>query len=372
MTLFWPDPAALEADLLTLAALESPSGDAAAIGQVMAVLEGWARELGGETQTLSGGTRRFAFGVDGQASPLLILAHADTVWPQGTLAQMPLRKDAERLYGPGVYDMKAGLVGGFHALRALGGEWPAGGVVLLVTPDEEVGSPSSRGHIEAEAHAARAALVPEPPVGEGSAEHAHALKTGRKGVIDAAVTLTGRAAHAGNEPERGSSAVAAAAELIGRIEAVARPELGTTVLVTQIAGGTASNVVPAECRLTLDVRVSQAGEDERVLRELAALTPADSRVQADWHLSVNRPPFPRNAETLALFAQAQAAAQELGFTLTETSVGGGSDGNFTAPLCPTLDGLGAPGDGAHAAHEHIRLDLWTERVALLTALLRRL
>ncbi|WP_261664672.1 M20/M25/M40 family metallo-hydrolase [Deinococcus sp. Marseille-Q6407] len=358
-------------DLLTLARLESPSNDPAAVAHVLDMVEGWARDLGGEVSQLSGGTRRLAFGVDGTRPPLLLLAHADTVWPHGTLEQMPLRTEGERLFGPGVYDMKAGLVGAVHALRQLRGQWPQGGVVLLVTPDEESGSVSSRAHIEAAARQARAALVPEPPVGEGSAGHAHALKTGRKGVIDAALTLTGRAAHAGNEPERGASAIAAAAELLPRIEAAARPELGTSVLVTRIAGGSAVNVVPAECRLELDVRVSQAGEDRRVLDELAALTPADPRVGAQWELAVNRPPFPRGEGTLALFAQAQAAAQELGFTLSETAVGGGSDGNFTAPLCPTLDGLGAPGDGAHAADEHIRLDLWPERVALLTELLRR-
>lgn len=366
-----PDPKALQADLLTLAGIESPSSDPVAVARVLDAVTGWARDLGAEAQTLAGGTRRFAFGVDGTRPPLLLLAHADTVWPHGTLAEMLLRVEGERLYGPGVYDMKAGLVGAIHALRALAGQWPAGGAVLLVTPDEEIGSPSSRAHIEREAGAARAALVPEPPVGASDAAHAHALKTGRKGVIDAALTLRGQSAHAGNEPERGASAIAAAAELLPRIEALARPELGTTVLVTQIAGGTASNVVPAECRLGLDVRVAQAGEDGRVMRELAALTPADGRVQGEWALSLNRPPFPRSEGTLALFAQAQTAAQALGFTLSETAVGGGSDGNFTAPLCPTLDGLGAPGDGAHAAHEHIRLDLWPERVALLAELLRR-
>ncbi|MDO4263150.1 MAG: M20/M25/M40 family metallo-hydrolase [Deinococcus sp.] len=367
-----PDPKALQADLLTLAEIESPSSDPGAVARVLDVVSGWASDLGAEVQHLAGGTRRFAFGVDGTRPPLLVLAHADTVWPHGTMAGMPLRTEGERLYGPGVFDMKAGLVGAVHALRSLAGEWPAGGIVLLVTPDEEIGSPSSRAHIELEAGAARAALVPEPPVGGGAGAQAHALKTGRKGVIDAALTLTGQAAHAGNEPERGASAIAAAAELLPRIEALARPERGTTVLVTQIAGGTASNVVPAECRLGLDVRVAQAGEDERVLRELAALAPADERIRAEWSLSLNRPPFPRSEGTLALFAQAQTAAQALGFTLSETAVGGGSDGNFTAPLCPTLDGLGAPGDGAHAAHEHIRLDLWPERVALLAELLRRL
>lgn len=366
----FPDPEALLHDLLLLAGTESPSADPVAVARVLDLVEGWARDLGAEVRHLSGGTRRFAFGEDGTRPPLLLLAHADTVWPHGTLETMPLRVEGERLYGPGVFDMKAGVVGAIHALRALEGQWPAGGIVLLVTPDEEIGSPSSRAHIEAAAAQARAALVPEPPVGESDTRHAHALKSGRKGVIDAALTLTGRAAHAGNEPERGASAVAAAAELIPRIEAAARTDLGTTVLVTQIAGGTATNVVPAECRLTLDVRVSQAGEDERVLRGLAALRPTDRRVQAAWALAVNRPPFPRSEATLSLFAQAQAAAQELGFTLTETAVGGGSDGNFTAPLCPTLDGLGAPGDGAHAAHEHIRLDMWPQRVALLTRLLR--
>ncbi|MCD0165022.1 M20/M25/M40 family metallo-hydrolase, partial [Deinococcus sp. 12RED42] len=178
----------MQADLRTLASIESPSGDPVAVQRVMDVVEDWARDLGAETHALGGGTRVFRFGVQaGQPDrPVLVLTHADTVWPHGTLEHMPLRVDGERLYGPGTYDMKAGIVGLFHALRALDGHWPRGGITVLLSPDEEIGSPGSRAHIERAAHEARVALVVEPPVAD-----THALKTGRKGTGDFSLTLTG-------------------------------------------------------------------------------------------------------------------------------------------------------------------------------------
>ncbi|MBB5236025.1 M20 family metallopeptidase [Deinococcus budaensis] len=360
-----PDPAALIADLRLLVEIESPSTDPVGVAHVMDVVERWARDLGALCHALPGGTRQFDFGVDGTRPPLLILTHADTVWPHGTLEKMPFRVEGERVSGPGTYDMKGGIVGAFHALRALGGDWPRGGVRLLLTPDEETGSSSSRAAIEAAARHARAVLVVEPPVADS-----HALKVGRKGVGDFTLRFQGVASHAGNKPEEGASAVTEAARAVLAVQALARPELGTTVSVGRIAGGGAVNVIPAECVLDVDVRVSTLAESGRVTRGIQALETADPRVRLTVTGGLNRPPFERGPETQRLFAQAQALARELGFELTGEVVGGGSDGNFTAPLAPTLDGLGAPGDGAHAAHEHIRLDRWPDHVRLLTRLLR--
>ena len=360
-----PDLAAMLSDLRTLTEIESPSTDMVAIGRVMDVVEGWARELGAECHALPGGTRQFFFGTRGERAPLLVLAHADTVWPVGSLSRMPWRQEGERLYGPGTYDMKAGIVGFFHALRGLGGEWPAGGILLLLSPDEEIGSPSSRGHIEAAAQACRAALVLEPPVSDS-----HHLKTGRKGTGHLNLRFHGVASHAGNRPELGASAIRAAAEGVLALEALARPELGTTVSVGRIAGGSAVNVIPDFCELDIDLRVSTLAEGERLEREARAWRPSDPAVRVEVTGGLNRPPFEQGEATLALFGLAERLAGELGFSLGHEVAGGGSDGNFTAPIIPTLDGLGAPGDGAHATHEHVRLDRWPDHVRLLSALLR--
>ncbi|MCP2015882.1 glutamate carboxypeptidase [Deinococcus sp. HSC-46F16] len=362
-----PDLAALLDDLRVLTEIESPSTDPAAIARVMDVAEAWALDLGATVEHLSGGTRRFAFGVTGAARPLLILAHADTVWPHGTLGTMPWRVEGDHAYGPGTYDMKAGLVGAFHSLRALKGGWPRGGVVLLLTPDEEIGSPSSREHIEAAAKGSRAVLVVEPPVAD-----THALKVGRKGVGDFHLHFQGVASHAGNKPEEGASAITEAARAVLAVQALARPEVGTTVSVGRIVGGGAVNVIPAACTLDIDVRVATLAEAERVTAGIEGLEPQDPRVALTVTGGLNRPPFERGPGTERLFEQAQAVARELGFEVTGEIVGGGSDGNFTAPLCPTLDGLGAPGDGAHAAHEHVRLDRWPDHVRLLTRLMQGL
>ncbi|WP_119674007.1 M20 family metallopeptidase [Deinococcus sp. RM] len=362
---------ALMADLKVLTDLESPSTDPAAIQRVMDIVESWARDLGAETHALGGGTRVFRFGVPSSAAPaaekpVLILTHADTVWPHGTLEDMPWRVDGDRLHGPGTYDMKAGIVGLFHALRALNGQWPRGGVTVLLSPDEEIGSPSSREHIERAAHDARVALVVEPPVAD-----THALKTGRKGTGSYTLTFTGVASHAGNKPEEGASAITAAAQATLDLQALARPDQGTTVSVGLIRGGSAVNVIPAHATLEVDLRVSTLAEAGRVDAAVRAWTPHDPRVTVRIDGGLNRPPFEQSAGTLALFEQARAVAQDLGFDLTHAVVGGGSDGNFTAPIIPTLDGLGAPGDGAHAQHEHVRLDRWPDHVRLLTELLRR-
>ncbi len=353
-------------DLQTLVEMESPSSDLSAVGRVQDVVQGWMQDMGASADELPGQVRRFRLGEAGQqgARPLLILMHADTVWPHGTLPSMPFRVEDERAYGPGTYDMKGGVVMAVHALRTLQGNWPAGGIEVLLTADEEVGSLLSRGAVEVAARQARCVLVVEPPVGG-----THALKTGRKGVGMYSLKVQGVAAHAGNRPEEGASAILEAARLVLAAQALARPEAGTTVSVGRIAGGGAVNVIPAHAEFDADLRVSTVAEGERLARQFAALRPADPRVTLTLSGGMNRPPFERLAGTAALYAQAQQHAQRLGFELSEAFVGGGSDGNLTAPLCPTLDGLGAPGDGAHAAHEHVRLDRLADHTRLLAALI---
>lgn len=360
-----PDLNSLLKDLRQLVEIESPSSDPVAVGRVMDVVEGWAQAMGAETHALPGGTREFNFGL-GDGPYVLVLTHADTVWPHGTLEKMPWKQEGDRLYGPGTYDMKAGIVGLFHAMKALrqAGQWPQGGVKVLLSPDEEIGSPGSRTQIEAAARGARVALVPEPPVSDS-----HNLKTGRKGTGDYTLKLRGVASHAGNRPELGASAITAAAEAVLALQSLADPAQGTTVSVGLISGGSAVNVIPDECRLSIDVRVSTLTEAERIEQGVRAWKPSNDRVTCEVSGGLNRPPFEQGEGTLRLFAQAQAIARELGFEIGHEKVGGGSDGNFTAAMIPTLDGLGSPGDGAHATHEHVRLDRWPDHVRLLTRLL---
>lgn len=362
-----PDLRAMLSDLKTLVDIESPSSDLAAISRVMNVVEGWARDLGAETRALPGGTREMKFGVKDGQKYILVLAHVDTVWAHGTLLTMPWKQEEDRLYGPGTYDMKAGIVGLFHALRSLKKAWPAGGIKVLISPDEEIGSQTSRRHIEQAAKKARAVLVVEPPVADS-----HNLKTGRKGTGQYLITLSGIASHAGNKPAEGASAITAAAEAVLALQALARPDVGTTISVGKIRGGTATNVIPAECSLEIDLRVSTMSEAERVHKAIQGWKPSDSRVKVGIKGGLNRPPFEQSAGTLALYDKASAIAAELGFEIGHEVVGGGSDGNFTAPIAPTLDGLGSPGDGAHASHEHVRLDRWPDHVRLLTRLIQEI
>nr|WP_148234916.1 M20 family metallopeptidase [Deinococcus maricopensis] len=354
------DVPAMLRDLQTLVELESPSDDLDAVMRVQDHVDAWMRDLGADVHTLPGSTRRYTLGP--QDRPVLILMHADTVWPHGTLGRLPFRIEDDRAYGPGTYDMKGGIVMAVHALRAVRGQLPHG-IEVLLTPDEETGSASSRAHIEDAAGHARAVLVVEPPVAD-----THALKTGRKGVGDYTLHLHGVASHAGNQPKLGASAVAEAARLILQVNDLGNDDLGTTVNATVIRGGTARNVIPADATVDIDVRVQRMSEAERVHAALHNLKTTDPRVTLSVAGDINRPPFERTDGTARLYSRAQAAARDLGFEVSEAFVGGGSDGNFTAPIAPTLDGLGAPGDGAHADHEHVRID----RLALHTALLARL
>ena len=300
---------------------------------------------------------------------ILALGHSDTVWPLGTLRQMPFRADGERLWGPGVLDMKAGLAFFLHAVRILIDLDIAvpRRIVLLIVSDEETGSKTSRGLTEAEALCSSAVLVLEPGTGlDGK------LKTARKGVGRYTIAIEGIASHAGVDFESGASAILEAARQIERIAAFTDLRRGVTVNPGVVSGGTRLNVIAAAARIEVDVRVSSLADAVSVDARLHALKPVDARCRLRIEGGLNRPPMERTKAIARLFTEARAIAAEFGVTLEESSTGGGSDGNFTAALgVPTLDGLGAVGEGAHAPNESILTGRIPDRVALLAALLTR-
>lgn len=310
---------------------------------------------------------RFVQGNDTE-QPALVLCHYDTVWPVGSLATHPFRVEGGKAYGPGIFDMQSSLALVEYALRGVRdlGIALARPVTVLITSDEEIGSGSSRALIEAEARQAAYVLVMESPLPGG------VIKTARKGTGTFTVETIGRAAHAGVDPYKGVNAIAEMAHQVLAIHALADREAGTTLSVGRIEGGTATNVVPARAVAQVDVRAWTQMEADRIAQSMAALTPmlpgAQVVVSGGW----NRPPLERSA-TAALFARVQEIGRTLGMELAEGSTGGGSDGNFTGALgVPTLDGLGVPGDGAHADHEHIVVDEMPGRVALLAAIWQNL
>lgn len=351
--------AALEA----LVSCESPSSDADATRACGEVLAGLTSELLDSRPTVieSGGYSHLQF--DWGVPKVLILGHLDTVWPHGTLARWPFSVDGDVATGPGVFDMKAGVV---QALAALSSLPSLDGVRLLLTSDEEVGSPTSRDLVVDAARGCRATLVCEPSA-------AGALKIARKGISLYDVTVTGRAAHAGLEPEKGAHAGISLAHFVLAAAELGRPDLGTTVTPTLMSAGTTTNTVPAAGRVALDVRAALPAELDRVDRDLRALTAQVPGTSITLSGGVNRPPLDA-ASSVDLFASAQRLARGLGLpALQGVSVGGGSDGNFTAGAgIPTLDGLGAVGDGAHAEGEHILVSQMEPRARLLAALLGEL
>ena len=360
---------AMTEQLAALVTVETPSGDLAAcaagariVGQVAEAVIGQPGEpvLAGDRTHL-----RWRWAAGPGRPVIALIGHFDTVWPAGTLSRWPFSVDhaAGTATGPGCFDMKAGLIQLLHTVAALAD--PAG-LEILLTCDEEIGSPTSRGLIEETARRAAAALILEPSA-RGF------LKTGRKGTGFYQVDVTGRAAHAGLEPEKGANALLALADLLGRVAAVARPDLGTTVTPTTARAGSAANVVPAHACAQIDVRIAQAAEAARVDRELKALTSTVPGTVTAVTGGPNRPPLPASASA-SLFDLAVSAADGLGLgELHGVSVGGGSDGNFTAAAgCPTLDGLGAVGDGAHAEGEYVRLSAMPQRAALVAGIIERI
>jgi len=304
----------------------------------------------------------------GKQKPILLLGHLDTVWETGTLAQMPFRVRGGRAFGPGILDMKSGIVIGLWAIRALQvlAISPSSPVRFFLNSDEEVSSVAFRKAILAAAQDARAVLVLEPAATGG------ALKTARKGVGEFKITVHGRSAHAGVNPAAGANAIVELMRQLFTVQAMADPRRGLTVNVGRIEGGTRSNVVPECATAWIDIRIPRSQDRALIERRIRERKPYDPDTRLEIEGGINRPPMQREM-TAALFRKARVLGRAMGIDLTETSTGGGSDGNFTAELgIPTLDGLGAVGDGAHARHEHILIPELPRRTALLAALLATL
>jgi len=347
---------------------ESPSEDRQAVNAAMALAEHWAREQGARIkrhrQREFGDVLELHFGPSrSKQKPVLLLGHLDTVWPIGTLEKMPWREADGRYWGPGVLDMKAGVVMALAALSTLREMKSARPVTLLLNSDEEVGSPISRTITERLALESAAVLVLEPAQGL-------AYKTARKGVGHYHVEVTGVGAHSGVDFEKGHSAILELARLIQTISGFTNPARKLTVNCGVIAGGTRSNVVASQAWTEVDVRIAKESDAAYVEKLFRSLKVSDPHCKLTITGGVNRPPMERKAGTIALFKKARSLAAELGFVLEEAATGGGSDGNFTAALgVPTLDGMGAVGDGAHAAHESVVIEHLVPRTALLAAMI---
>jgi glutamate carboxypeptidase len=377
--------AAMVDDLRALVELESPSDDTESLGKASRWLEEWIIERAGvplsrRREQTAGYGDTLVLGWPGSPGPLgaandpisgivdvVALAHYDTVWPLGTLVELPFRVEGDLLSGPGVFDMKAGIVQlawAIGALDRLGAPRPP--FTLLLNGDEEIGSLSSRPIIEEVCAGAGAVLVFEP------SEHG-ALKTARKGVGFFDLAVRGVEAHAGLEPSAGASAVTELAYLVLDVVALNDPECGTSVNVGTVKGGTRKNVVAGRAFAGIDVRIESAEEGARIDDALARLKPRDDRARLLVSGGWNRPPMVRTESTAALFALARHVGESIGLDLSEVAVGGGSDGNFAAALgCPVLDGLGAVGGGAHARDEHVKMSAMPERATLTAGLLAAL
>jgi len=354
-------------ELAAWSQVESCSSDPEGLAQFAALLAARFEQLGATVEPI--GTTHIIARWPGSGKPILILGHFDTVYPRGTLAQQPVELRGNALFGPGVVDMKGGLLMGCVAIQALQalGRSPKRPLWYLCTSDEEVGSPSSRAYIEALAAEAAAVLVLEGAASGG------ALKTARKGVGLYQLAITGRAAHAGVAPEQGRSALLELAHQIIWLHELNNSETGTTVNVCTANGGTTANVIPAEAHAEVNIRVRTFAEAQRIADALAERRAVIDDVAIQFTGGINRPPMERSPEIAQLFQHAQELARELGFAIDEAATGGGSDGNFTAALgIPTLDGLGPIGGGAHALHEHVNLDSFVPRTALLARLLETL
>lgn len=300
---------------------------------------------------------------------ILAIGHFDTVWDAGETALRPFRVEGDKAYGPGAYDMKAGIVETIFAVKALAalGLKPSSRLVVLHNSDEEVGSPTSRPIIEEEAKKSKAVMVMEPSV------HGGALKTWRKGVGMFEVRITGRAAHAGADYEQGASAIQEAAHQVLRLHGLTDLAEGTTVNVGVLNAGTRSNVVAEEAVLKVDMRVKTKAAADRIVPQILGLKPVDPRASVVVTGGLNRPPMERNQKNLALFAIAKAVGMNMGIVLEESGTGGGSDGNFTSALgIPTIDGLGAVGDGGHARSEFVFVRSLSERAAVVAGLMMSL
>ena len=359
---------AMEALLRELVEIESPSTEASAVERLARRLAGELEEIGLGTELLpvEGGGPVLRATSAGSA-PVMVLGHLDTVWPLGTLAARPLRREGDALYGPGTFDMKGGLVVALFALRALRARGPLPPVRVFLTPLEEVDCAPYRERMEADMRVSAAVLDFEPAWPGG------AVKTERKGSGSVVVRARGRAAHAGADFEKGANAILELARKT--LEAAALTDLaaGVTVNPGVVRGGVRPNVVPDLAELEIDFRVRTLADGRRVEQALRALTPDDRRVTLEVEGGLHYPPLERTPEVRQVFAAARAVAAEIGMDLREISTGGASEASFAAALGrPTLDGLGADGDGAHAEDEHVLVSSMPTRVALAAGLIARL
>jgi glutamate carboxypeptidase len=347
-----------------MVSMESPSYDKELTDKFVLFLATKFQEIGGEVDIVPaakvGNHLRVNF-PDPSTERVLLLGHTDTVWTAGEITKRPFKIENARATGPGVFDMKAGVLLMWMVLRAL----KARPVTVLLTSDEEIGSASSRGLIESEASQCRAVLVLEPSLPGG------ALKTARKGVGRFTVKAIGRSAHAGIDPGKGVNAVEEISRQILKLHSMTDPTRNTTVTVGVVQGGTRPNVVPAEAAAEIDVRTATIEEAGRIAAMIKDLAPELLGARLEIRGGFNRPPMERNTETARLFGAAREIAAQLGIDLKEGSTGGASDGNFTSALgIPTLDGLGAVGGGAHAIDEWIEIESLPQRAALLAGLIR--
>ena len=354
-----------------LVTIESPSDVKATVDRVSTVLASRFEQLGGKVRVHTaekfGNHLQVDFSGKSCPKPLLLLGHMDTVYPVGTISKMPFRASKGRVWGPGVFDMKAGIALVLHVIEALS-QWndqlPRPITVLLVS-DEEVGSTSSRQITKTLARQSEAVLVLEPAAGRKGA-----VKTARKGIGEYTLRVQGVSAHSGLDFEKGHNAIVELSRQILRLSEMGDRKRGTTINAGKISGGTRTNVVPAEASAVFDLRVKTTQDAERVQRQLMSLRPFDPKCKLQVIGGLNRPPMERTAGVDALYKKAAQVAHHLGWKLEEAAVGGGSDGNFTAALgVPTLDGLGAVGDGAHSRHESVVIAELPKRAALLAGLI---
>lgn len=358
--------------LTRIVELDSPSDHKPSLDKLSAFLAEEAGELGAAVeirQQPETGNHVLARWGEGEGGAL-ILCHMDTVWDLGTISERAVHIEDGKLYGPGADDMKGGIVIALWAIRTLRelGMFSQKRVTMLLNADEEIGSPTSRPIIEREARAHDVVFVLEPPVPPHGS-----LKTWRKGIGQYRIAVTGWATHAGADHEKGVNAIEELAHQILAVQGFTNYETGTTFSVGVVGGGTRSNVVPAEAWAEIDVRVKTVDEFERVKDKMQSLKVHNPKATLEVTGGMDRPPMVRTADIVALFEKAQSLAGKMGLQISEAGTGGGSDGNFTAALgIPTLDGMGADGDGGHALDEYVLISSLPERAAILAAMLRSL
>jgi glutamate carboxypeptidase len=369
------DSEAMVSGLSAWVAEESPSHDAAAVNRMQDHVAAFFAGCAVEIERIAGraglgDTLKLTSGPANGKAPILVMSHVDTVHPMGTLTRdLPIRREGDKLYGPGIYDMKGGAYLAATAFRhMLAAGRLTRPVVYLFTPDEEIGSPTTRALIEAEGRRACAVLVTEPARDGGR------IVTARKGVGRFEATLEGRPAHSGSRHADGRNAIREAARQITYIEGLTDYARGVTTTVAEIRGGTAANVIPKDCWFSIDLRVTNAEDGAHFAELIRGLQPHDPDVKLIITGGMNRPPMPKTPAIAGLYGHAVKVAAQFGLELVETTMtGGGSDGNFTAALgAATLDGLGCDGDGAHTLHEHCYVSSLAPRAELMARLLETL